>query len=236
MRNSKGFTLTESLAVVTIFGVLAAISAPVILWFNKPLQNASNQTAGIFKQARMRAIATTSSLRITPDPQSPTTKFKVEASKTRGCAAKTELTELAEGDQRELKVVSTQGFFAGDKIKVGADTSNNNIVATDSSTITLGEDLGTNQQIDTDVEVINDWVNDGSFFVGDLILPTEIKMTSSLTNWKLCFDSRGIANLDNASGVVNGNLTITLKNIKDDKKRDVKIFQGGKIDIGDPYD
>ena len=78
--------MVELLVILAIVGILAAMAGPQILFLSKPLQNATDQTAGIFKQARMRSIATTSAYRIRAES---TTKLKVEAAKARSCDATT---------------------------------------------------------------------------------------------------------------------------------------------------
>ena len=144
----QGFTLLELLTALAIIGILSAITTPLVLWANKPLQNATYQAAGIFSQGRSRAIATTSALRIQPDPSDPTHSLIVEASDTRSCDPNTtQLTSDTPDLSNQLAVVTTQGFAAGDRLKIGDDETENVVLTTDSSssTITLGSPIGTTQ-------------------------------------------------------------------------------------------
>lgn len=235
MKNTpdQGFTLLEVLAALAIIGVLSAISAPLILWANKPLQNATYQTSGILTQGRSRAIATTSSLRIRPDPASPNTTLKIEASDTRSCdAGVTALTASHATSSTQINVVSTQGFAAGDQLKIGSDETNNVVLTTDSenSVLTLGESLGSTQADGSSVEIVENWNTDNSFFDSDRTLPSEVAMTSNLTDWVLCFDSRGIATISDASGVTTEDLEIILKSSQSIEEGKILVFQGGMID------
>ena len=132
----------------------------------------------------------------------------------------------------QLSVASVQGFSIGDNIQVGSDSTSNSILATDSSasTITVGQAIGSSQLINAAVELVNNWQADGSFSNEDLKLPNGIQLSSGTANWTLCFDSRGIANLYNAAGVVNSNLILRLTNSQNNQQRTVTILQGGAVD------
>lgn len=63
MRN-RAFTLIEALVVLGITGIILAIGAINLRGLNNPLQNGASQLEGFFKQARSKAMATTSAYRI----------------------------------------------------------------------------------------------------------------------------------------------------------------------------
>lgn len=63
MRN-QAFTLIEVLVVLGIAGIILAIGAINLRRLNDPLQNGASQLVGFFKQARSKAMATTSAYRI----------------------------------------------------------------------------------------------------------------------------------------------------------------------------
>ncbi|MGK7882008.1 MAG: Tfp pilus assembly protein FimT/FimU [Crocosphaera sp.] len=230
-KKNRGYTLLETLATISIIGILAVIAGPVKSWVENPLANGTNQTVAIFNLIRIRAISTTSAYRIKPDPFAPNNKFKVQIARTRGCESSTELTVEATSADVELTVASTEGLVVGDSIIVGSDEDNNEIIATNSSTITLGEPLGTSQEENATVELINNWLNDMNFTEEELILPEEITISGDSTEWTLCFDSRGHANLYDASGVVNGNLVLTLTNTGNQEQSEITIFGGGAVQV-----
>ena len=60
----QGFTLLELLVVVAIMGILLGIGALNLRPLSNDLQNDTNLVVGIFKQARVKAVATTSGYRI----------------------------------------------------------------------------------------------------------------------------------------------------------------------------
>ncbi|ACB52887.1 hypothetical protein cce_3539 [Crocosphaera subtropica ATCC 51142] len=230
-KEDRGYTLLEILATVSIIGILAIIAGPVKSWVENPLANGTNQTVGVLNLIRLRAMSTTSAYRIKPDPLAPTNKLQVQIAKTRGCESSTELTTEATSTDQELTVASTEGLVVGDSIVVGNDRENNEIIATNSSTITLGEALGTSQEENATVELINNWLNDINFTEEELILPEEITISGDPTDWTLCFDSRGHANLYDASGVVNSNLTLTLTNSFNQIQSKITIFRGGAVEV-----
>ncbi|OKH18738.1 Tfp pilus assembly protein FimT/FimU [[Limnothrix rosea] IAM M-220] len=229
----QGFTILELLAALAIIGILSAITTPLIMWANKPLQNGTYQAAGIFSQGRSRAIATTSALRIQPNPSNPEHSFIVQASDTRSCDPNTTvLTGAIATDSNQLAVVSTQGFAAGDRLKIGDDETENVVLTTDSNsaTLTLGKPIGTAHSSGTTVEIIANWQNDKTFFQEDMTLPDTVKMIGNLADWELCFDSRGIATVSDTFGIAEDDLEITLISEKSQKEGKIIVFQGGMID------
>ncbi len=252
---SEGFTLIEALVTIAIIGVLAALVGPGLFAVNKPLQNATNQVSGIFKQVRLRAIATTTAYRVRPNPTN-NRALIVEASNTRGCGSTTQLTDAAVSTDRTLKVTSVRGFFVGDLLEIGSDSTNNNVVAIDppNSRITIGNDLDTAQAVGARVQLANNWRSGDlitSFTTDDLTLPgpqtgafrgnpdQEVRVSAAAPNWLLCFDSRGVASqFDPTNGnVLPNDLVLTLRrfdipsNTAVGGTTTVTIFRGGGVSI-----
>lgn len=66
LANCRGFTLFELLIVLAVFGVLIGMAALNLRPLNSPLQTGTSQIMGFFKQARAKAIATTSAYKVEP--------------------------------------------------------------------------------------------------------------------------------------------------------------------------
>jgi prepilin-type N-terminal cleavage/methylation domain-containing protein len=268
VQTSQGFTLIEALVTIAIIGVLAAMTAPMFSGYNKPLQNATNQVAGVFKQARMRAIATTNAFRITP--RADNRGFNVERAIRNGtCGSTALLTQAAVSADTTLRVSTVRGFKIGDQITVGSDSTGNNIIGIDptTSTFTLGAALGSSQSVSAQVEVLGNW--DGidtttgkskdlvtGFTDDDLLLPQprsslfgltqqspdqEVRLTSSPTSWRLCFNGRGSAFLtDPSTGnpITNQNLFLLLRRFDTATNQNVgaiaglRVLPGGTINFG----
>ncbi|NCJ06534.1 prepilin-type N-terminal cleavage/methylation domain-containing protein [Synechococcales cyanobacterium C] len=229
MKSSQGFTLPEAMAVIAVTGILAAFAIPQFGFTNRPLQNGTYQLAGVFKQARMRAIATTSATRIYAE--SPT-QLVVETSRSASCSAQARLTEAATSDTKELKVNTLAGFNVGQKLRVGTSTQNNGVlgVTSDPPTLILGQPLGSSQPQDAVVEPLDEWRPERSF-TDNLNFPASVALAE--TNWLLCFDSRGLANSYNLTTreTLTGNLNLTLTDAKTKSKSGIEVFQGGALKI-----
>jgi prepilin-type N-terminal cleavage/methylation domain-containing protein len=266
-KTSKGFTLIEALVTISIIGVLAALVGPQVLAFNKPLQNGTNQVVGILRQVRMRAIANTTAYRLRRSNdtsfivESSTTRGCGSVTELRLPAIATD-TVLRVKSARgffigdAIKIGSDE---TGNNI-TGTDTTN--------QTITLGgTGLGSAQAADTSVELIDNW-RGGDLVTGftqdDLTLPQprsavfgsiqqnpseQVRMqfeTGSIatniwdasTNWNLCFNSVGTANLVNPTNgsPLNQDLRITLQRFNTETSTvlgttTISVTSGGSLQI-----
>jgi prepilin-type N-terminal cleavage/methylation domain-containing protein len=64
MRVRGGFSLVEALVVMALVGVVLGISANTFRGMTNDLENAVAETAGFFRQTRVKAMATTSAYRV----------------------------------------------------------------------------------------------------------------------------------------------------------------------------
>jgi prepilin-type N-terminal cleavage/methylation domain-containing protein len=62
----RGFTILEMVVTMGIMAVVMGIALANIKKFDDPLNDASNQVVGFFKQARAKAISTTSAYTVYP--------------------------------------------------------------------------------------------------------------------------------------------------------------------------
>jgi prepilin-type N-terminal cleavage/methylation domain-containing protein len=65
--STQGFSLLELLVILAVIGILAGVAALSLNRLENPLNTASSTTAGLLKQARAKAMATTSGYRVKPD-------------------------------------------------------------------------------------------------------------------------------------------------------------------------
>lgn len=233
----SGYTLLELLIFCSMLGILAALVVNAKPWYEDPLSNNRDQIVGILKLVRVRAMATTSTYRIRPDPVNPNQKLQVELTKSGSCQAIAQLTTPALATTRELRVTNTNDFVVGDAIQVGTDAQNNNIVSIDSDTssLRLGQPLGTNQAANATVAMLKNWVNESLFFPEDLMLSSSITMsgknaaTSQPIDWTICVNSRGFITLFDANTTVNANLELTLTNSRTNETQTIMVYPGGAI-------
>ncbi|BAQ64564.1 hypothetical protein GM3709_1329 [Geminocystis sp. NIES-3709] len=217
---------------MTIMGIIGALAGPRLLFNDSSAtSDGTTQIKGILQQTRGRAISTTSAIRLIPDSTNPESKFTIEIANTRGCESFTKLREAATSTDTELKVYSTSGFVEGDRIKVGSDSTSNEILAIDktNSIIKLGVALGSAQNLDKTVELADNWRADGSFQADDLTLPEKAIFTSNIPDWTLCFNSRGVAYIYDKEGDSQPNLTLSISSTIDGGGETLTVLKGGAI-------
>lgn len=66
MRNERGFTIFELIVVMALSGIMAGIAIMNLNALSNPSENAAASLLGLFKQARARAISSTSAYFIVP--------------------------------------------------------------------------------------------------------------------------------------------------------------------------
>lgn len=66
MNGQHGFSMTELLVVLAIMGLSAAIGSLYLDPMSTPIESGAVQLEGFFRQARLRAMATTSAHRVKP--------------------------------------------------------------------------------------------------------------------------------------------------------------------------
>lgn len=238
---NDGYSLLEILAVLVILGIIAVIAGPRLFFGNE--SNASEDAYNLAKSlvgiTRQRAISKTSAARLSFDPNQGD-KFLIEIANTRGCEALTRLSDDAASSDDEIKVYSTAGFALGDSLKIGGDGSDNQILAIlDAQTIKLGKPLGSSQPREAVVELADNWQEDTALNVtknlgnGKLVyeylqLPENVTVSTNVTNWTLCFNSRGIASIYDSSGTSQPKLELTFKD-NSNNEATLTILKGGAI-------
>jgi len=236
---NDGYTLIEILTVLAIFAILTAVAEPNLVRDNSATADidAQNQVKTILQQVRGRAISNTSAVRLRPDPSQPDNKFLVEIAQSRGCTALTKLTEDTDTTTKILKVISTKGFSVNDKIKIGSDSDDNNITDTSDDTITLGDEIGTVQKEKSIIELKDNWSEDRRLQGEDVTLPLTKDKTSALatftadlTDWTLCFNSRGVAYIFDENNNLQPSLELTITNVTNNEEETITINQGGAIE------
>lgn len=236
-----GYTLVEVLTVLVILGIMGALVGPRLFFGDSSSASgdAYNLAKSLVGVTRQRAISQTSAARLSFDPNQ-SDKFLIEIANTRGCEALTRLSEDAGSSQTDIKVYSTGGFAEGDFLKVGGDTANNEVIGIlDATTIRLGQALGSSQNKNGTVELVENWKEDsalnlkkninGKSVYEYLQLPENVTVSSNITNWTLCFNSRGIATIYDNSGNSQAKLELTFKDGSSNEET-LTILKGGAIE------
>ena len=97
-RNVRGFSLVELLIVLAVVGVVLAIAALNLRPLGAPLDQAANGLAGSLRQARTKAMATTSAYRVRP-----TSPTRVITERANRCGADTDAWTNVPGMTFELE-------------------------------------------------------------------------------------------------------------------------------------
>ena len=246
---ASGYTLAEMIVTTLVLGILIAIAAPRLSQ-NDPVADSFDQLKNILELSRNRSISTTSAIRILADPDRDNALI-VEISETRGCDSRTRLSDGAGTTDKDLRVLSTDGFQVGDEIIVGDDADDNRITAipAGASVITIGEDLNTSQAADSIVELNNNWRADGAFVQQDLVLDDsnnsvqddnlvidatfEDDPTTLVEGWAICFNSRGIASIFDEDFVEQDSITLTVSSTQKNNTNteEIKVLRGGAIEF-----
>ncbi|MEB3174687.1 MAG: prepilin-type N-terminal cleavage/methylation domain-containing protein [Cyanobacteriota bacterium] len=238
---ASGYTLAEVMATLTVLGVLSAMAMTLKPWYENPLADSQTRLAGVVRLARLRAMSTTSTYRVLPDADNPTEKLQVQYAEAGSCEASAKLTAAVLPTDTNLPVDDIEGFSIGDKVKVGTDASSNFVLSInpDSSTLTLGNSVGTDQAVDADVKTLKTWRRDASFDEETLTLQPQITLaafagssSSALSKWSICFDSRGFATIYQGPKILKtGNLNLFLTKASSAEKAKISVYQGGGLEV-----
>ena len=232
----SGYTLAELLVVVAIIGILSAMVSIGKSWYENPLADSRDRVTGVLKAVRLKAMSTTSTYRVRPDPANPSQKLIVESTKSGSCDASTALRTATTASTQTLEVNSVNGFSMGDKIKIGSGSAKDVLsVNPDAQTLQIGTPIGSIQAVNTPVTMVKTWVNDGIFMSEDLTLKDDITMAGSgVTNWSVCVNSQGFITFFDGSNKMNGaNLAVVLTNTKTSEANQVTLYPGGAMDSVD---
>jgi Tfp pilus assembly protein FimT len=231
----------ELVVVVVVIGILSGIVINAKPWYENPLKNSQDRLQSVIKTARTRAINSTSTYRITANPDNPSQTIQVQRIRSGSCQANASLREASLAADTTIALNDVSGFAIGDRLKVGGTEADALSVNFGNSTITLGAPVG-EKAVGTKVETIKNWKNDSAFLDEDLNVNkkvsqnnADIRMVGKFgnaaeENWSICINSRGLVNLFDADGMVTNNLDLVLTNARTNEEAKVVVFPGGAMD------
>ncbi|QHU99301.1 pilus assembly FimT family protein [Synechocystis sp. CACIAM 05] len=237
----SGYTLMELVVVVVVIGILSGIVVNAKPWYENPLKNSQDRLQSVIKTARTRAVNSTSTYRITANPNNPSQAIQVQRIRSGSCQANATLREASLATDTTIALNDVSGFAIGDRLKVGGTEADALSVNFGNSTITLGAPVG-EKAVGTKVETVKNWKNDSAFLDEDLNVNkkvsqnnADIRMVGKFDNaaeenWSICINSRGLVSLFDADGMMTSNLDLVLTNPRTNEEAKVVIFPGGAMD------
>jgi len=239
---SLGYTLMELVVVTVVIGILSAVVVSAKPWYENPLKNSQDRLNSAIKLARTRAMASTSTYRITADPNNPNEAIRIQRVRSNSCNANTTLAQDVAAGDTTITVDDVNGFAIGDSLRVGGTLANALSVNFGDNTITLGAPVG-EKNTGARVAAVKSWKNDGAFLAEDLNVnpkssstDPDIRLVAKVnnietSNWIVCINTRGLVSLsDNGRMITNRNLDLILKNTRTDEEAGVRIAPGGAIE------
>lgn len=230
----------ELVVVVVVIGILSGIVVNAKPWYENPLKNSQDRLQSVIKTARTRAVNSTSTYRITANPNNPSQAIQVQRIRSGSCQANATLREASLATDTTIALNDVSGFAIGDRLKVGGTEADALSVNFGNSTITLGAPVG-EKAVGTKVETVKNWKNDSAFLDEDLNVNkkvsqnnADIRMVGKFDNaaeenWSICINSRGLVSLFDADGMMTSNLDLVLTNPRTNEEAKVVIFPGGAM-------
>jgi prepilin-type N-terminal cleavage/methylation domain-containing protein len=238
----EGYTLIELLVVTVVIGILSGVVVSAKPWYENPLKNSQDRLNSAIKLARTRAMTSTSTYRITADPDNPNEAIRVQRIRSSSCNANTTLAQDVAAGDTTITVNDTSGFAIGDRLRVAGTLADALAVNFDSNTITLGAPVG-EKTTGARVATVKNWKNDGAFLAEDLNVnqkrsstDPDIRLVAKVNNtetsdWIICINTRGLVSLsDNGRMITNQNLDLVLKNARTNEEAGIRIAPGGAIE------
>ena len=237
-----GYSLVEVLVATVIIGILSGVVVSARPWYENSLKNSQDRLSSVIKLARTRAMASTSTYRITADPNNPNEAIRIQRIRSNSCSANTTLAQDVAAGDTTITVNDVNGFAIGDRLWVDGTLANALSVNFGDNTITLGAPVG-ERTTGRRVVAVKNWKNDGAFLAEDLNVnqkssstDPDIRLVAKVNNtetvdWLVCINTRGLVSLSNGGRrITNQNLDLVLKNTRTNEETGVRIAPGGAIE------